>query len=231
MVNSDKKIGLLLLLMSLVSGIGSATTGPGRDSGPKRIRIQMGQKLSPKQREIVQSAQQLLDEASVSYVYGGARLGTETDCSACNDCLNSNQPTPKERLKKCPVCSRCSLDCSHFTKLVFQRAGIEHPYMTTRDMVNLSPDQLRRKFGFLTVPVHSGAAIPGDLLVYKGHVVMLERKHGKDRGDVIHATGGKDIKEPGQGIQRERWADLLRFRGPLLRILRHQALVSNAQDR
>ena len=93
-------------------------------------------------------------------------------------------------------------------------------------MVILKQPRLQKDFGFSALPPDATIAIPGDLLVYKGHVVMLERRHGQGKGDIIHATGGRDIREPGQGIQRERWADLGRFRGPLLRILRHNALAA-----
>lgn len=190
----------------------------------------MGQKLPGVQGDLVRSARKLLDEASVSYVYGGGRLGTAADCQACNQCLEAERPASDRRLRECPECSRCSLDCSHFTQLVFARAGVHHPYLTSVDMAALPPDRLSRSFGFVALPADPAAAVPGDLLVYKGHVVMLERSHAGGKGDVIHATGGRDIKEPGQGIQRERWADLARFRGPLLRILRHRNLMASLQS-
>jgi hypothetical protein len=72
------------------------------------------------------------------------------------------------------------------------------------------------------------------MLVYDGHVVILERIHPAlkkgdgIRGDVIHATGGRDIKLPGQGIQRERFVEIAHLRGSLRRILRHEALASMA---
>jgi hypothetical protein len=197
----------------------------------ERIQIRLGQKLTGKQRDLILSARELLEQASVSYVYGGAKLGTVADCAACNQCLEERQPTADKRLQRCPECNRCSLDCSHFTQLIFERAGIDHPYLTSKDMVNLSGMRLERDFGFMALAPDATRALPGDLLVYKGHVVLLERTHAGGKGDIIHATGGRDIKEPGQGIQRERWADLGRFRGPLLRILRHKSLLASAQDR
>lgn len=240
MDNSGKFFGKVLVFATLMGAVvgfrAFATNIPtiradANRKVPERVRIKMGQKLTPRQRDIVNSARRLLNEAPVSYAYGGNRLGTQTDCAACNDCLALKSPKPANRFKECPVCSRCSLDCSHFTKLIFQRAGLDHPYMTTKDMLSLPSNRLNRDFGFFDLPPDPASAAPGDLLVYKGHVVMLERKQGNGRGDVIHATGGRDIKDPGQGIQRERWAELSRFRGPLLRILRHKALVSNNQDR
>lgn len=205
----------------------NSTTSPTASVIP---RIRVGTKLVGKQRDLVRAARKLLEEASVSYVYGGAKLGTATDCTACNQCLETEKPGADRRLRICPECQRCSLDCSHFTQLVFERAGVAHPYLTSNDMVGLSPERLARNFGFLTLPAEVKSAQPADLLVYKGHVVMVERRHEDGRGDVIHATGGRDIKAPGQGVQRERWADLAHFRGPLLRILRHKSLASTAQD-
>jgi cell wall-associated NlpC family hydrolase len=192
----------------------------------ERVRIRIGEKLNPTQQRVVGAARQLLEEAEVSYVYGGKNLGTATDCIACNSCLESKQPSSSRRVSACPECARCSLDCSHFTQLVFDRAGINHAYLTSKDMIALSDARLQKDFGFSALPPDATKAVPGDLLVYKGHVVLLERRHGQGKGDIIHATGGRDIREPGQGIQRERWADLARFRGPLLRILRHGTLAS-----
>jgi hypothetical protein len=62
------------------------------------------------------------------------------------------------------------------------------------------------------------------MLVYHGHVVIVEAVHDRDSADIIHATGGKDIKEPGQGIQRERFVRMSSFRGELLKVIRHVRL-------
>jgi len=83
---------------------------------------------------------------------------------------------------------------------------------------------LERRYGLLPVGQSSRDSMPGDLLVYQGHVVILEELHDKGTGDVIHATGGKDLKGPGQGIQRQRFVQLDHFRGPLLRVLRHKRI-------
>jgi hypothetical protein len=62
------------------------------------------------------------------------------------------------------------------------------------------------------------------MLVYRGHVVIVEAVHDRDSADIIHATGGKDIKEPGQGIQRERFVRMSSFRGELQKVIRHVRL-------
>ncbi len=220
-----KKSIIILVLWGFSGAIYAAST-----VSQDMLRIRVGHKLSGKQKDLVHSARRLLEEASVSYVYGGAQLGTSTDCATCNQCLEAERPAADRRLRMCPECTRCSLDCSHFTQIVFERAGIAHPYLTSKDMASLPPERLEKGFGFLTLGAQPKVAQAGDLLVYRGHVVMVERRRDDSKGDVIHATGGRDIKEPGQGIQRERWADLGHFRGPLLRILRHKSLASTVQD-
>ena len=177
----------------------------------------------------------LLEEAQVSYVYGGSKLGDGQACERCNSCLATKSPEPKSRIKQCPACRDCSLDCSHFTELVFARAGAPYPYLATEGMRELSSATLRRRYNLLDLGRDVYAAGPGDLLVYDGHVVLLERIHARQdrdgvlRGDIIHATGGRDIKLPGQGIQRERYVEIAHMRGPVRRILRHVALESEGE--
>jgi hypothetical protein len=189
------------------------------------------EKLTGTQKTLLQVAANLLDEAQVSYVYGGYQVGDPDACGTCNDCLVAKAPRPKERLAQCPVCRKCSLDCSHFTELVYRQAGLPYPYVATKGMLELDAATLRRNYGLVDLGTRLEQTTTGDLLVYDGHVVMLERRREPQpgqpefRGDVIHATGGKDIKSPGEGIQRERFIDLARFRGPLRRILRHAQLA------
>jgi hypothetical protein len=178
--------------------------------------------LNPVQRRIVEAANEMLETMEISYVYGGSEIGGEVSCDRCNACLEQKQPKPKLRLAICPSCKTCSLDCSHFTHLVLNRAGAKHPYLTSVDMADMSSEKLLDVFGFIDLGRDITKASVGDLLVYRGHVVILEKINGPGLGDVVHATGGKDLKGPGQGLQRERNAHLLSFRGALLRILRHK---------
>lgn len=184
----------------------------------------------PLPRRLIGVASRILDEAQISYVYGGYQVGDDDTCKQCNACLDAKSPAPKQRLKLCPVCSSCSLDCSHFTAMVFKEAGAPYPYLDTATMLSLSGDSLLRRYGLVDLGTDVSLSAPGDLLVYDGHVVMLEKRHapiqGKAlyRGDIVHATGGKDVRGPGEGIQRERFIDLANFRGTLRRVLRHKAL-------
>ncbi len=177
-------------------------------------------------RERVRSAgDDMLENLEVSYVYGGNKVGDVKTCEQCNQCLEEKQPAPKERFKICGVCGGCSLDCSHFVQLVFARAGLGFPYLTSTQMLDLNADTLERRYQLRPVKhddrQSESDVMPGDLLVYRGHVVIVEAFHGNGQADIIHATGGRDIREPGQGIQRERFVMIERFRGPLLRVLRH----------
>jgi hypothetical protein len=139
------------------------------------------------------------------------------------------------------VCTRCSIDCSHFAEKVYREAGVPYPYLDTATMLGSSAERLRRNYGLVDLGTDVSRAQAGDLLVYEGHVVMLERTRPltaenapgtpRYRGDVVHATGGGAIRTPGEGVQRERFVDLQYFRGPLLRILRHSALASSPKAR
>lgn len=176
------------------------------------------------QTKLVEAAQDLLEAAQISYVYGGHKIGKQSECEQCNDCLGKKNPAPKLRFKECSACLGCSLDCSHFVHQVYGAAGIRYPYLTTDTMRQTPKQVLRRRYGFIDLERHVDRVEVGDLLVYKGHVVMLEKKLAGGKGNIVHATGGRDIKGPGNGIQRERFVDLAHFRGPLLRVLRHEKM-------
>lgn len=160
----------------------------------------------------------------ISYVYGGRLPGGEAkNCLSCRNCLKKTQPPPGQRLTFCPVCLECSIDCSHFVSLIYQQSGLDAPYLTTRQMLSLPLATLYHRYHLLPVDGLERAR-SGDLLVCKGHVALLERRSGMNRGDIIHATGGQAIREPGQGIQRRTNVDLRRFCGALKKILRHKKL-------
>jgi cell wall-associated NlpC family hydrolase len=188
----------------------------------------LSQGAVPHAKKILDVADQLLEESQASYVYGGSRVGSEKECEACAECLNHKSPSPRDRLTKCPICHRCGIDCSHFIHLVFNRAGFPFPYLDTRLMLTLRDNHLVNRYSLMPVSIDPFGAQPGDLLVYEGHVVLLEKLHRPVlglppiRGDIIHATGGKVIRTPGEGIQRERFVELTHLRGPLRRILRYK---------
>ena len=184
----------------------------------------------PRRDQVLDVARHMLENWNISYVMGGNRIGDAGQCEQCNSCLHAKQPDKSERLKACPSCNQCSLDCSHFTYEVFKQAGLTSRYLTTSMMNELDGRVLMKDFQLVDIGRRVERAIPGDLLVFEGHVVMLERKYPDQTGDVIHVTSGRDLRGPGLGIQRERRASLAQFRGPLLRILRHLDLVQELRQ-
>lgn len=205
--------GIFFLLIMLAAGFSRAEGAP-----------------LPKRHEVLGQARHLLDNWSISYVMGGNKLGDVRDCEACNQCLGLKKPDKDSRLRACPTCASCSLDCSHFTYEVFKLAGLRATYLTTSLMNSLGPDSLLKNYSLVDVGSRSQRALPGDLLVYDGHVVMLEKKHPSGLGDIIHVTSGRDLRGPGLGIQRERHVAIDQYRGPLLRVLRHADLVRELRD-
>lgn len=184
-------------------------------------------------RAVLTAAHDLLENSGVSYAYGGGRVGSSDECAACNQCLlgpvNSDR-RGAERLRACPLCQSCSLDCSHFVHLVYSMAGKRFPFMTSIEMGTLDARSLRQRYGWQSIDGSVALAAPGDLVVYKGHVVMVERSHGGGLADIIHATSGRDLNGPGTGIQRERLVNLASFRGPALRLLRHESMLTGRES-
>lgn len=178
----------------------------------------------PVRQKVVKTAEQWLENYVISYAWGGSQLGESQTCEQCNQCIAQHQPAPKQQLKTCPVCKSCSLDCSHFISLVYRDVGLRAPYLTTNMMRTLDPKDLESRHSWHALGRRPERALPGDLLVYDGHVVMVVAVQTPGRGDIIHVTSGRDVRGPGQGIQRERGVFFEGFRGPVVRVLRHQAL-------
>ncbi len=66
-------------------------------------------------------------------------------------------------------------DCSHFVQEIYHRAGFDFPYAPTKDMECLSIFEMD----------DMDSAEPGDLVIYKGHVGILDKD-----GKIISATVG-----------------------------------------
>lgn len=169
------------------------------------------------QQRIAAVVSKFMQNYEITYVYGGSAVSDSTTCTACVRCLAEK--------KSCPVCRDCSLDCSHFISHVFNQAAMPLPYLTTKQMLQFSPLKLKKSYNLLIILNKLKFIRPFDLLVYKGHVVMVEAITAAGRGTVIHVTAGRDLRGAGAGLQRERQVELANFRGPLLRVLRHELLV------
>lgn len=181
---------------------------------------------------VLNTANELLESSHVSYAYGGSKIGSIEECKSCNRCLQEKKPSPKRRLTECKACQKCSIDCSHFTAEVFKQSGLKAPYLTTSMMQGLSDSTLKSNFHLISIGRRLERALPGDLIVYDGHVVMLlalkpNQSPGKPAlADIIHSTSGREVKGAGQGIQRARNVSLTDFKGPIKRILRHVGLAN-----
>lgn len=178
-------------------------------------------KISPKAMQALHLASELLERGNISYTYGGHSIGDADFCEACISCIDAKRPKPKKRISSCPSCKKCSIDCSNFIHYVFNRSGLSMPYLTTHSMDSFTDSKLFRTFNLMSVRGGPEKVFPADLLVYRGHVVLVERVHGNGRGDVIHSTSGREVKGGGNGIQRARNVVFATFRGPILKVLRH----------
>lgn len=177
----------------------------------------------PMRKKLVDSANLWLDQYAISYAWGGANIGAKSQCEACNSCLEKAGPNPKMQLEVCPVCKHCSLDCSHFISSVYQAADLAAPYLTTSMMRSFTKEKLV-KLQWLDLGRRAERALPGDILVYNGHVVLVESLQKPGVGSVIHVTSGREVKGPGEGIQRQTNVEFDGFRGRLERVLRHKQL-------
>ena len=94
-------------------------------------------------------------------------------------------------------------------------------------MTRLPAETLRNRYGWIDIGRSVNRVMPADLLVYNGHVVLVERVLASGTGQVIHSTSGGVIKRPGEGIQRQTMVNFEDFKGPLLKILRHQKVAKS----
>ncbi len=166
---------------------------------------------------------QMMRDYAITYVYGGTQVSSVAACTACVQCLVGE--TKQSKSKTCAPCRECSLDCSNFVHQVFNHAGLTMPYLTTKQMLQLSPQTLQKVWHLVTMPKQLRLIRPLDLLVYEGHVAIVETVSGRGRGTVVHVTAGRELRGPGVALQRARQVAFAHFRGPLYRILRHRRLI------
>ena len=178
-------------------------------------------------QRVAATVAQMMRNYAITYIYGGKQVYSTAACTACVRCMTGD--ADKSKITRCTTCSKCSLDCSNFIHHVFNQAGLTMPYLTTKQMLQLSPQSLQKTWQLVTMPLQLRLIRPLDLLVYKGHVVMVESVSGKGRGTVVHVTAGRELRGPGFALQRERQVEFAHFRGPLHRILRHRRLIGAVQ--
>lgn len=165
----------------------------------------------------------------VPYVYGGANIADRETCDACQECVRRLRVSPesKQRLRRCPSCQVCGVDCSHFVHMIYTESGLDFPYANTAALKRIARHKAIPA-GFHLVDLGSSidVARPGDLLLYPNHIVMLVARGKAARGDIIHATRLEDDNAIG-GIMLQTDRNLLNLRGPLIKILRHRALLTD----
>ena len=158
----------------------------------------------------------------VPYIWGGGNIGKKDACQACRKCVQQKGVSLKNRLTRCSACQSCGIDCSHFVNMVYNQVGLDFPYASTAELRRLRPEDIAAQYNLLDMGKDIRVVQPGDLLVYRNHVVMAIAPRANGRGDFIHATRfGGGLKQIG-GIRLERDRKLLSFRGKLMRILRHR---------
>lgn len=158
----------------------------------------------------------------VPYVWGGSKVGDPESCLACRTCLAGKKRRSKleTRHRACTACQRCGIDCSHFVNQLFHAAGLGYQYASTGEFMR------RGRSEFVQIGRDASLAQAGDLLFYRNHVVLLVAKRDGRRGDFVHVSRSAGGDRLG-GIDLVVDQDLSHFRGRLLRILRHVALIAD----
>jgi hypothetical protein len=207
---------LCLLLMPLLAASGKRSVAFLSSENPEILRARL-----------LTIADRYASLHEVPYVYGGGNISDLPTCQACQACVAVNKigPEGRARFRKCEACRSCGIDCSHLMHLIFTEAGLPFPYRNTvllhsrLDSRRFTPD-----VPFINLGRRLSDALPGDLLLYPNHIVMLTAHTRGGRGDIVHATR-LETRALG-GILQERDVNLLRMRGPLLKILRHRSLYT-----
>jgi cell wall-associated NlpC family hydrolase len=161
----------------------------------------------------------------VPYVWGGNQIGSLESCLACNQCLEEKRPGPKQRIRQCPSCAQCGIDCSHLVNQIFAAAGLDLPYAASNVLAGTPASVLFRNYRLIDLGKNYAAARPGDIIVYRRHVGLLMANHGGEKGDLIHASRFRRKGGPAAGgIRYDINRNIVHPRGGLVRILRHEKL-------
>ncbi len=176
-------------------------------------------------RQLVQLGERFADMNYVPYIWGGEQIGTKAECDACRACAMQAKTRLDKRLARCDACKRCGIDCSHFVHRLYKTIGLNYQYATTRELTRIDHKQLLRHYNMIDVGTSLSDAQPGDLLLYKKHVAMVLRVRDDQHADFVHASRFRagDRHKLG-GLRLDMNQNVYRFRGELVRILRHQFL-------
>jgi len=164
----------------------------------------------------------------VPYVFGGGQLGSPKKCGECSDCIRRRRlpaNSSMDRFNQCSACRECGLDCSNFISHLFRQSGLKSKFATTATLSRENERVLWEKYSFINVGDDLLEARPGDLILKKGHVVMLLDIHpALGTIDFIHASRGSK-RTPVGGIELRRGFSIKKAQRETIRILRHKDLV------
>jgi NlpC/P60 family len=182
----------------------------------------------PPMTRLMQSAKRLSTMTHVPYVFGGHEIGSHTTCQRCSECIKANHleaNSTLERHDKCSACRSCGLDCSNFVNRVFTEAGMSYQFADTRTLNGVEDGYLQDQYGFMNVGVDVSEARSGDLVLQKGHVILvLEIDRVNGTLDYIHASRGSTVSPLG-GIEIVRGMKIEKVQKTAFRILRHRELL------
>lgn len=180
-------------------------------------------------QQIVLQMNRFTKMSHVPYIWGGNRIGNIKTCKRCRSCIQRTKARVKYRNLICPACKKCGIDCSHLVTTIYKNAGIEFPYATTQDFLHKSAPQLAARYGLLDLGQKVEVIEPGDLLLYKKHVVIVMATYADGTAGILHSTA-VDPKHRAGGIRYEEKVPVARFRGKIRKILRHKRLATNQPD-
>lgn len=180
---------------------------------------------------LLETADRYVNKTAIPYVFGGSQIGSSKICQECSACIRSHRlpaNSSSDRFNKCSACRSCGLDCSNFVKHLFSEAGLTVKFATTATLNRASDLVLEENFRFINIGDDLADARPGDLVLKKGHVIMLIDIHNAlGTIDFIHASRGSK-RTPVGGIELRRGFSLRKIQRETVRILRHKDLLQPA---
>ena len=114
---------------------------------------------------------------------------------------------------------------------MFKNAGLQTNYLTTAAMRSFSKKRLLNDFNWVDLGAKASRAMPGDLAVYPGHVVMIMKVDANNNSaDIIHVTSGRDIKKPVKPY-RLSMVSISKISEALQRLLRHKDIYAEYRSK
>ncbi len=187
-----------------------------------------GSDVSMEQLRLVRIAKSYAEKKFVPYVWGGGRVGPRKSCYRCSQCIKKYRVDVRDRLSACDECRRCGIDCSHFVNRVYRESGLSYPYATTFELSRLNSKRVLEYYDLFNVGTDISHAQPGDLVLYKRHIIMIVEIHSDLTIDFVHVTRFGDRYKHG-GIRYEKRKNVESMRGGLVKILRHRDLIEKDQ--